>query len=459
MGHISWWRGSTGVQRYGCIPQSAANNLGEFPQKLGAPNPLFWRVFLGREHLGTRPCQSPSRFGIRLHFLRPHFPSPNLCLRDSEPKAEAPIGSAKADLVWFKGDLRRDFGKTSFPLFEALVSYKSPIPERGDKQQAACKTPILQVRRDLFKAPLDWDHKLLVFEVQKIDYFASSPRKSLWINFFVLACEFCIEKWRGLLVICFFSGLCFPRKRSTKTPQKFRGKIPQKIRGKIRDENSRKKHSNNNRLWELKERKRPPDARVACLTAPWPPFPCRSGEDERRKQGNPPQEQGLLFMPRHCSKTKEKPKRKSNQGCSNKKTGKEAQAGEGKPGGFLLFWGRSWLCPAFGEYSFLVRPLPLKRPRKKKRANPVESPKRIGKIPKKIGKVQRRTRTRPIGKPPRLNPPPPPAYDSFLRESQRANCFSGSKKREGLPWCKFCKYPQAKVVTRIIPWELFWSPP
>ena len=41
-----WPRGSTGVQRYGCIPRSAANNLGEFPQKLGAPKLLFWRVFL-----------------------------------------------------------------------------------------------------------------------------------------------------------------------------------------------------------------------------------------------------------------------------------------------------------------------------------------------------------------------------------------------------------------------------
>ena len=74
----SWPRGSTGVQRYGCIPRSAANNLGQIPQKMGAPNPLFWRVFLGREHFGTRPCQSPSRFGICLHFLRPHFPSPKI---------------------------------------------------------------------------------------------------------------------------------------------------------------------------------------------------------------------------------------------------------------------------------------------------------------------------------------------------------------------------------------------
>ena len=37
----NWQRGSTGVQRYGCIPRSAANNLGQIPQKLGAPNPLF----------------------------------------------------------------------------------------------------------------------------------------------------------------------------------------------------------------------------------------------------------------------------------------------------------------------------------------------------------------------------------------------------------------------------------
>ena len=54
--NLDWPRGSTGVQRYGCIPRSAANNLGEIPQKLGAPNPLFRRVLLGRGHIGTRPC-------------------------------------------------------------------------------------------------------------------------------------------------------------------------------------------------------------------------------------------------------------------------------------------------------------------------------------------------------------------------------------------------------------------
>ena len=51
-----WPRGSTGVQRYGCIPRSAANNLGEIPKNLGAPNLLFWRVFGWRERCGTRPC-------------------------------------------------------------------------------------------------------------------------------------------------------------------------------------------------------------------------------------------------------------------------------------------------------------------------------------------------------------------------------------------------------------------
>ena len=33
--------GEVRVQRYGRIPRSAANNLGEIPKKLGAPNRLF----------------------------------------------------------------------------------------------------------------------------------------------------------------------------------------------------------------------------------------------------------------------------------------------------------------------------------------------------------------------------------------------------------------------------------
>ena len=73
-GPFFWPRGS--VQRYGCIPRSARTTL-EIPKKLGAPNLLFWRVFGWRERFGTRPCRSPSRFGIRMHFFVPLLPLPN----------------------------------------------------------------------------------------------------------------------------------------------------------------------------------------------------------------------------------------------------------------------------------------------------------------------------------------------------------------------------------------------
>ena len=55
--------------------------MGEIHELFVLPLSLVWFAGatpnLGREHFGTRPCQSPSRFGIRLHFVRPHFPSPN----------------------------------------------------------------------------------------------------------------------------------------------------------------------------------------------------------------------------------------------------------------------------------------------------------------------------------------------------------------------------------------------
>ena len=50
-------------------------------------------------------------------------------------------------------------------------------------------------------------------------YFACSPEE-FCEYFFVFAWEFCIEKWRGFLVIFFWSP--FPTKRGTKTPQKIR---------------------------------------------------------------------------------------------------------------------------------------------------------------------------------------------------------------------------------------------
>ena len=45
-------------------------------KNMGAPNPLFEEFFRrGREHFGTRPCWSPSHFGMHLYFVHPHFPS------------------------------------------------------------------------------------------------------------------------------------------------------------------------------------------------------------------------------------------------------------------------------------------------------------------------------------------------------------------------------------------------
>ena len=67
-----WPQGSSGVQRYCTTGVSCGVRRTTWERslwKLGAPNPFFSRVFLGREHFGTRPCQSPSRFGIRLHFF------------------------------------------------------------------------------------------------------------------------------------------------------------------------------------------------------------------------------------------------------------------------------------------------------------------------------------------------------------------------------------------------------
>ena len=79
---VCWPRGSTGVQRYGCIPRSAANNLGQIPQKLGAPNPLFWRVFLGGGNtLGLVPASLPHALGYACTFYPPTSPPPSVWSR------------------------------------------------------------------------------------------------------------------------------------------------------------------------------------------------------------------------------------------------------------------------------------------------------------------------------------------------------------------------------------------
>ena len=84
--------GSTGVERYWCIPRSAANNLGEIPQKWELEIPCFKGGFPGEEDFGTRHFLSPSLSGIRLYFVRPHFPSPKFVL----------LRSCSLFALWFK---------------------------------------------------------------------------------------------------------------------------------------------------------------------------------------------------------------------------------------------------------------------------------------------------------------------------------------------------------------------
>ena len=59
---LTWsWR-EHGCRKYGCIPRSAGNNLGEIPQQLGAANPLFQKFFRETTHFGTCPLQACYNF-------------------------------------------------------------------------------------------------------------------------------------------------------------------------------------------------------------------------------------------------------------------------------------------------------------------------------------------------------------------------------------------------------------
>ena len=49
-----------GVERYGCILRSVANNLGEIPRKIEARHPLFSRVFWGANTWGLVPSCLPT---------------------------------------------------------------------------------------------------------------------------------------------------------------------------------------------------------------------------------------------------------------------------------------------------------------------------------------------------------------------------------------------------------------
>ena len=78
---ILWFRFSgpqhLATGKHGCrevrvYPTECGEQLGKDPSKNGSSKSLL----LKREHFGTRPFLSPSLSGIRLNFVRPHFPCP-----------------------------------------------------------------------------------------------------------------------------------------------------------------------------------------------------------------------------------------------------------------------------------------------------------------------------------------------------------------------------------------------
>ena len=87
-----WRRGSTGVDRYGCILRSAKNNLGEIPQKWEFQIPKFKEFFWGANTLGLVPSSHPHS-GIRLYFVRPHFLSPKVCEPHPGPRSIVNLAS------------------------------------------------------------------------------------------------------------------------------------------------------------------------------------------------------------------------------------------------------------------------------------------------------------------------------------------------------------------------------
>ena len=79
--------------KYGCTevlvyPAECGAQLGRDPWKIGSSKSLVFKNFSEEGTLWDSSCQSPSRFGMRLHFSHPHFPSPKHEL------IEKPVGGA-----------------------------------------------------------------------------------------------------------------------------------------------------------------------------------------------------------------------------------------------------------------------------------------------------------------------------------------------------------------------------
>ena len=79
-GNFGHGEGSTGVQRYGCILPSAANNFGEIPENWKFQMPCFKELFWGGNTLAV-PASLPYTLGYACTFYDPASPHPKRLLR------------------------------------------------------------------------------------------------------------------------------------------------------------------------------------------------------------------------------------------------------------------------------------------------------------------------------------------------------------------------------------------
>ena len=109
-----------------------------------------------------------------------------------------------------------------FP-FPALLAVFHAIPARQDANTGTLSLLVICLRRENCNMPTFACEKALLLTYLKLDWVNLSTlpalQKPFVEFFFVFAWEFCIEKWRGFLVI--FSGLRFPRNAARKLLEDF----------------------------------------------------------------------------------------------------------------------------------------------------------------------------------------------------------------------------------------------
>ena len=97
----NWPRGSTGVERYGFIPRSAANNLGKIPQKMGARNPFILKSLCwGGNTLGLVPANHPHSVGYACTLYAPTSPLPRGSSKEIFRQSHGFRGSWSSWALW-----------------------------------------------------------------------------------------------------------------------------------------------------------------------------------------------------------------------------------------------------------------------------------------------------------------------------------------------------------------------